>query len=69
MEEKKINPMPLELNDQELNGVSGGLTAESINSMSLTDDPNLQKPAKLLNHALPYGLVYEQMASDDSRKP
>lgn len=69
MEEKKINPMPLELNDQELNGVSGGLTAESINSMSLTDDPNLQKPAKLLNHALPYGLVYEQMASDDSQKP
>lgn len=69
MEEKKINPNPQELNDQELNGVSGGLTAESINSMSLTDDPNLQKPAQLLNHALPYGLVYEQMASDDSQKP
>lgn len=69
MEEKKINPMPLELNDQELDGVSGGLTSESINSMSLTDEPNLQKSAQLLNHALPYGLMYEQMASDDSRKP
>jgi len=69
MEEKKTNPMQQELNDQELDGVSGGLTSESINSMSLTDEPNMQKPAQLLNHALPYGLVYEQMASDDSRKP
>lgn len=69
MEDKKINPMPQELNDQELDGVSGGLTSESITSMSMPDSANLQKPAQLINHWLPYGLVYEQTVSDNSRKP
>lgn len=66
MENKELQR--LELNEEELDRVSGGLSPESIDDMSLPDADNLQKPAQLLNHALPYGLVYEQMASDNSGK-